>query len=47
MFIKINAPLLDGDSNTIWDKEMYDTVYEDDNEMVEVPMNCSDFSKPN
>jgi hypothetical protein len=47
MFIKINAPLLDGDNNTIWDKEMYDTVYEDDNEMVEVPMNCSDFSKSN
>ena len=39
MFIKINTPLLESVS-TLWLDEMYDDKYEDDNEAVEVPIDC-------
>jgi hypothetical protein len=38
MFIKINVPLMDGGSNTMWSHDWCSEKYEEENDCVEVPM---------
>jgi hypothetical protein len=38
MFIKINIPLLENSTNTVWLDELYSEKYEVDNEVFEVPI---------